>query len=189
MKKSVLFILLIIAIPFAILGQSDSSIVKLYNSWYDLNSVKARQTDLFTYEFTDSTVTVVARDKYKVGFIPEVADLRIIPVEDINKILFRKKGRKVIGLVTGVTGAIIGGIIGYSDGGTSVEDTYYGEELFYVSAGFKAFIGAVIGGGIGFGIGFPIGSAKKGFSINADLGYYQQIRPDLSKYSIRYYSR
>jgi len=123
------------------------------------------------------------------GFIPEVADLRIIPVKDINKMLFRKKGRKVIGLATGLTGALIGGIIGYSNGGTSVEDTQYGEELFYVSEGFKAFIGAVIGGGIGFGIGFSIGSVKKGFNINGDIGYYQQIRPDLSKYSIKYYTK
>jgi hypothetical protein len=189
MKISVLFLLLTIAISPTVTGQIDSVQVKLYNSWYDLNSVKTRQSDLFTYEFGDSTVTVVAKKIYMVGTIPEAANLRIIPVEDINNMLFRKKGRKASGAITGlVSGAIIGALLGHSRGGTSVEDSEYGDELFYVSAGFKAFAGALIGAGIGIAIGLPIGSAKKEIQIKGEVGKYQDMKPGLSKYSIRYYT-
>jgi hypothetical protein len=185
MNKLYLFIVML-ALPLFSAGQNDSIIIKLFNSWYDLNSEKKRQSDLYTYEFSDSSITVVAKNKYRYGLIPDATDLRIIPVEDINKVFFRRKGKKLIGLATGLCGALIGGIYGYSRGSTTVEGSD-GNELFSVSAGFKSFVGVVIVGGIGFGIGISIGSAKKGFRIENDIGKYQEMKPELIKYAISYY--
>ena len=189
MKSLILLTSALLAIQVISFGQSDSIKIKLYDSWYDLYSEDKRQGNLYTYEFGDSTVTVIAQKKYLTGIMPTAADLHILPVKDISNILLRKKGRKTIGLVSGfLSGAIIGALIGHSKGGTSVEDTYYGQEMFYVSAGFKTFIGAVIGGGIGVAIGLPIGASKKNFKINGNAAKYHEIKPDLLKYSIRYYT-
>lgn len=185
MKKSLFLFLLIIAISPAVSGQIDSAKVKLYDSWYYFYSELNSQIKVFTYEFNDSTVTIIYRDAYFRGYVPATNDLRVIQVQDINKMLFRRKGQRLTMLLTGLfTGALIGGIIGYSNG----DDPYDNAWDVGVSAETKAFAGAMIGAAIGVTIGLPIGSVKKTITIDRNVERYKQIRPGLSKYSIRYYN-
>jgi len=184
MKSLILITSALLAIQIFSFGQSDSIKIKLYDSWYDLYSEDKRQCDLYTYELSDSTVIVVAKKKYNPGIMTDPIDLQIFPVEDINTMLFRKKGSKATGFLTGLfTGAALGVIVGLGIGGT-----YYdiGESTYYSSAGFKACFYGLVGAGIGIAIGGGVGTAKKDFIINGNFGNYQKLKPDMSKYSIRY---
>jgi hypothetical protein len=168
-------------------GQTEPGTIKLYDSWFDLNSSNRRLGNLYTYEFSDSTVTVVAINRYTTGVMPEIADLHIYPVNDINAMLFRKKGRKPKGFLCGL---LIGGALGAGIG-FAIGDTYwyFGESAYLSSAGFKAFFWGLVGGGIGIAIGGSAGSAKKKFIIKGDFGRYQEYKPEMIKYSIRNYAQ
>jgi len=168
------------------IGQNDSVHIKLYDSWFDFKPTKERQRVGYVYEFADTSITVVAKEKYRSGLVPGSDDLHLILAEDVNKMLFRRKGQKKIAIATGLGGAMIGCIYGATRGGETVTDSY-GYEMFYISAGFKAFWWGLVGGGIGIAVGLPLGAAKKKFIINGDIGHYRQIQPDLLKYSIRSY--
>ena len=84
MKSLILITSALLAIQIFSFGQSDSIKIKLNDSWYDLYSEDKRQCDLYTYELSDSTVTVLAKKKYNPGIMPNPIDLQIFPVEDIN---------------------------------------------------------------------------------------------------------
>ena len=101
MNKPLLFFLLFIAISPTVLGQIDSAAVKLYNSWYFFNSDMKNHLKVYTYDFKDTTVTIVARNAYFRGFVPASNDLQVIPLQDINKIVFRRKGKQLTMLLTG----------------------------------------------------------------------------------------
>jgi hypothetical protein len=185
MKKSVLFVLLMMAISISASGQVDSAVVKLYDSWYFFNSGLKSKVKVFTYDFQDSTITIVARNGYFRNSVPASSDLQIIPVQNINKIVFRRKGQQTAFLVGGlVTGALFGAIIGYSNG----DDPYDNSLGVGVSAGVKAFTGAMLGAGIGVGIGLTLGSIKKTIPLDSNVERYKKMKPTLLKYSIRYYN-
>jgi hypothetical protein len=186
MKKSSFFIMMMLAIPLAMTAQCDSCKLKLYYSWYRLNSNKEILSDVFTYEFADSSVTVVAKNKYTAGITPDVIDLHIIPAQDINQMSFRKKGKPGIGvLVGGITGALAGAIVGFARGDSYV---YYMESESYVPAGVKAFWIGLAWAGLGVGLGAAIGSSKTKIPVNGDIENYLQNKPRALKYSIRYYT-
>jgi hypothetical protein len=181
MKKSILFVLIVVAIAYTASGQVDSAVVKLYDSWYYFNSGPKSKVKVFTYDFHDSTITIVARNGYFRNSVPASSDLQVIPVQNINKIVFRRKGQQTAFLVSGlVAGALFGAIIGYSNG----DDP----GAIGVTAGVKAFTGAMLGAGIGVGIGLTIGSVKKTIPLDGNVERYKQIKPTLLKYSIRYYN-
>lgn len=176
--------LLLTAISFGSSAQNVAGKVKLFDAWYYVNPVIHKPVHVFTYEFADSTVTIIARNRYKVGFEPKAADLSVIRVKDINTMMFRRKKSIGIGILAGsITGALIGGLIGYSNG-DDPESSSVG-----VSAGAKAFSGVVIGGIIGAGAGLTFGSFKNVIKLNSDVGSrYEDKKPVLMKYSIRYYT-
>jgi hypothetical protein len=183
MKKSSFFIMMMLAIPLAMTAQCDSCKLKLYYSWYRLNSNKEILSDVFTYEFADSSVTVVAKNKYTAGITPDVIDLHIIPVQDINQMSFRRKGNPAIGaIIGGITCALAGVIVGYARGSSYILD------YTYVSAGFKATFLGITWAGLGVALGAAIGSSKTKIPVNGDIENYRQNKPQALKYSIRYYT-
>lgn len=186
MKKSLFLIMMMFAIPLAMPAQCDSCKLKLYYSWYSLNSNKEILSDVFTYEFTDSSVTVVAKNKYTAGITPDVIDLHIIPVQDINQMSFRKKGQPAIGaIVGGLTGALAGALVGFARGDSYV---YFGSGESFVPAGVKAFWIGLAWAGLGVGLGAAISQVKTKIPINGDIENYRQNKPRVLKYSIRYYT-
>lgn len=102
MKMPVIVILLIISFISGSFGQRRPGQIKLYYSWYDLKSSTKIAANLFTYEFSDTTVSVLHKTQYSTGFEPTVNDLKVFPVTDIDKILFRKKGNKGIATAVGI---------------------------------------------------------------------------------------
>ena len=183
MNRSLLFVMMLIAIPLVTSGQCDTCKVKLYFSWYSINNTGKIQSDVFTYEFADSSVTVVAKNKYEVGSIPDITDLQVIPVKSINEMSFRRKGKPGIGAIAGgITGALAGVLIGFARGSSYIDYD------IYISAGFKAICFGFAWAGLGVGLGAAIGQAKTNIPINGDIENYRQARSRVQKYSIRYYT-
>jgi len=183
MSRSVLVLLLIAFLPLLVSGQSEKCSVRLYNSWYFMKSDHFSPVCTYTYEFRDSSVTVVARDKYICGTIPGAEAIQLIPVTDIDKMMFRRKGRMAAAAVIGgIAGALTGIIIGTSLGSTPENDIGLG-----VSTGFKVFSLGLLGSGTGILAGMIIGVQKKVVIINGDIKTYEQSKPGVVAFSIKYY--
>jgi len=179
MRKFLLLFLLILAIMLSASGQSGNYRVKLYDSWYYLKSTKTNfnpQLTAYTYEFGDSSVTIISKDSYMQNLEISPEDLKIIPVEEINTMMFRMKGSKMIGFGLGITGVIVGAVVG-----ATLDAEPWAKPFLMIGC-------AAMGGGIGFGIGLPLSSIKTVFRIRGDVKTYRERRLEMIKYSIKYYT-
>jgi hypothetical protein len=188
MKMPVVAFLLGLALLSVAYGQNEPGKVKLYYSWYRLKDAKEFQNNLFTYEFSDSLVTVVHKSLYVPGSVPLQTDLTVFRAEDIDMILLRKKGAPGIAAAIGAaTGAAIGIISAFASGGSYL---WVGDSDIYVSNGTKALFRGFFGAGIGVGVGVIIGAqAKPRIVIKGDMVRYKYLLPDIQKYSISHYTK
>ena len=175
-----------LANSFSSFSQDQNHKIKLYDTWVFLLQESKPEIKGYTHSFNDSTISILQKYDYRRGTMPLPDKLRLIRVNDIDQIMFRKKGSKAAGmLIFGFFGGLIGAYIGYSNG-DDPPSPY--EVKLRATAEAKAFAGALIGGGTGMGIGILIGSSKKKIIIHGNIGNYIMVRPDLEKYSIKYYS-
>jgi hypothetical protein len=103
-----------------------------------------------------------------------------IPVKEIDKLKFRRKG--AIGKGAGIgaaTGVIVGIISGLADGDDPPPEFFF---EFSYTAEEKAGGAAVSLGILGAATGSVIGSLKKKFKINGLQENYNRLRPELIKY-------
>lgn len=103
-----------------------------------------------------------------------------IPVKEIDKLKFRKKG--AIGMGAGIgagAGIVVGIISGAVAGDDPPSETWFD---FSSTAEEKSAGGAITLGVLGAATGSVIGSLKKKFTINGTQENYMRIRPDLNKF-------
>lgn len=103
-----------------------------------------------------------------------------IPVKEINKLKFRKKGAIGIGAGIGAGVGILTGIIsGVAAGDDPPSETWFD---FSSTAEEKATGGAITLGILGAATGSVIGSIKKKFTVNGSQENYVNIQPELHKF-------
>lgn len=183
--KSIYFLIsTMVLIPVLLSGQTSPVKPKYYDCWYFLipsfsNPLMRNPITGYTYEFADTSVTIVAKNSIATGRVNSPKSQLVVPVSDIDRIYTRPKGQKAVGAILGVAvGATTGLIIGLSQKETN---GYDGE-------GVGVFFTTLAGAGVGIALGLPLGSIKQVHRIKGDPGIYSQKRPELLKYSIKYYS-
>jgi hypothetical protein len=178
MKKFVIFCLGLIFLFSNAKAQDTTAPVKLYESWYYYKNHDKhdRSADIYgyTYQLNDTSISLVPKKKYVRHKLVKNENLINLPIENIGKIKFQRRGRKYIMLVTGLTGAVIGGFIG--------EKASRGSD---VKVAF--FMSIFAGGGLGIIIGLPFSRMKKVVKINGNVEKYKEYQPKLRKYSIVHY--
>jgi hypothetical protein len=136
------------------------------------------------YKTDDTTITIKKSMYGEQGYNRTESALMPIPVKRIDYISIYKKGSAEKGLIIGgMAGAIIGGLIGYASGDD--EPTPGQLELFLLTAGEKAGMGAVIGFIPGALIGLAAGSSKIIIGIHGNADRYKSRRKALDNYSIK----
>ena len=111
----------------------------------------------------------------------EEAKVEEIPVSQIEKIKFRRKGGVGKGAaIGGGIGIVVGLISGYADGDDTPEPDVWFD--FSATAEEKAAGSAIVLGTIGAISGSIVGSLKKKFIIRGEQDNYEAVKNELIKY-------
>lgn len=157
-----------------LLGQSPSIKVKIYDAQIILIEGKLDQR-VNLFELTDSAIFITNTSLLKSEIQHyDYSTNRILFPENIKLIKARQKGSVGKGLMYGaVSGVIIGTLLGASWTDTDQGNVGYS---ILIGIGFSIMPTTLIGG--------ALGSINRKFHINQNYNTYQQLRPELEKYTI-----
>ncbi len=167
--KLIALVVMILSMNF-IYTQEKVQKVKIYKTWIILNDESKIHGIL--YQLKDSSILVTNI---------KTEESQEIDIKDIQKIKIRRKnsiGRGAV--IGGVSGLVVGGIVGYMNG-----DDPDGISLFKMSAEEKAVSTGVGFLPIGAGVGILVGTIKKKFDINGNISNYNKNIQQLRKYAIK----
>lgn len=182
MKTFLYLITVLVMLPLMSLGQQKLPNPRVYDSWYYPVKKNLPPRHYYTYSLNDSTVSVIKKSLYNYNITPQASDLEVIPVTDIKKICFRRKGAKAAAVVSSATLGLLAGIaVSVALANSDVEWTGYVPRPLWVLAPVFSFTG------LGIGVGFSLGSIKKSLKIHGDPGTYQADRYRYKKYTIKYF--
>jgi len=177
--KIVLIFFIVVGHTFPIFGKGDQAHLKLYKTKIKLIE-KAPVISGFFYDYNDSTVFLIINsnpEKIANGSF-EIIE---IGISNIKKIKFRRKGN--IGRSAGygfASGALIGGIVGWSAGCDECDNNY--------NDGFNRPTSAVIlglsAGIIGAGLGALVGTGSHFIEVNGDIEKFLDDQSRYSKYGL-----
>ncbi|MGI9531681.1 hypothetical protein [Lutimonas sp.] len=143
---------------------------RTYKTWVEISQTNLKYKGQLI-QLKDSSIVI--------QFWQETKTMEI-PVKEIHKLKFRKKG--AIGMGAGIgagVGILTGAIAGIADGDDPPAETWF---QFSSTAEEKATGGAITLGILGAATGSVIGSIKKKFTLNATQENYNRFKPDLNKY-------
>lgn len=167
--KLIALVVMILNMNF-IYTQEKVQKVKNYKTWITLNDESEIHGIL--YQLKDSSIVVTNT---------KTDGTQEIDIKDIQKIKIRRKnsiGRGAV--IGGVSGLVVGGIVGYMNG-----DDPDGISLFKMSAEGKAVSSGILFMPLGAGTGILIGTIKKKFDINGNVSNYNKNIQQLRKYVIK----
>ena len=144
--------------------------VKTYKTWVSL--IDKSEIHGFLYQLKDFSIIVTNT---------KTDGTQEIDIKDIQKVKIRRKnsiGRGAV--IGGVSGLIVGGIVGYMNGDDSDSISW-----FKMSAEEKAVSTGVGFLPIGAGVDILVGTAKKKFDINGNIDNYTKNKEELRKYVIK----
>jgi hypothetical protein len=195
MKKFIPIIFTFLAIcPLTILSQESLKKVRLYNTRittmtivkynYEYGTtptpVYVKIKHIYTVDINKEEITVVAKEYAAQSKVLNEAELEHIAVSNIQKISFGREGDWLKGALIGSSVIFVAGFI--------VGCILYDPEVTWAVPG--GVIGLAVGAGsipLGFAIGSAIGSKRSRYEINGDQAEFDKVRPELEKYSIKYY--
>lgn len=170
MKTNLIFLSFLVFIASLYFVNAQNKKGRTYKIWVEL-SQKGQKHKGQLLKLKDSSIVIQYWQEEKV---------LEIPVTEIDKLKFRKKGAIGIGAGIGAGAGILAGIIsGIASGDDPPSDTWFD---FSSTAEEKATGGAITLGVLGAATGSVIGSLKKKFTINGTQENYTRIRPDLNKF-------
>ena len=170
MKTHLIYLAFLLFISSLFVGNAQNQKGRTYKVWVEL-SQKGQKHKGQLLQLKDSSIVVQYWQEEKVIEIP---------VDEIKKLKFRRKG--AIGLGAGIgagAGILAGAIAGMADGDDPPPETWF---EFSSTAEEKATGGAITLGILGAATGSVIGSIKKKFAINGAQENYTKMKPDLNKY-------
>lgn len=170
MKTNFILITFLAFMANIFFGHAQHKKSRTYKIWVEL-SQKGQKHKGQLLQLKDSSIVIQYWQEEKV---------LEIPVSEIDKLKFRKKGAIGIGAGIGAGAGILAGIIsGVASGDDEPSETWFD---FSSTAEEKATGGAITLGILGAATGSVIGSIKKKFSINGTQEIYTKMKPDLNKF-------
>jgi hypothetical protein len=177
--KSVLIFFIVVDHTFPIFAKGEHAHLKLYRTKIKLIE-KAPPIIGFFYDYNDSTVLLIINSN-PTKIANGSFEIMEIGISNIKKIKFRQKGN--IGRSAGygfASGALIGGIVGWSAGCDECDNNY--------NDGFNKPTSAVIlglpAGIIGAGFGALIGAGSHFIEVEGDIEKFLDDQSRYSKYVI-----
>ena len=194
MKKFYLSLMaLMIIFSLTSLSQDKLKSVKLYNT--RINTLIVEKIDtvypyiiptyleikrIYTYQVNKEDITVVSKKYYEQGNVIKESDLQKIAVNNIREISFGVKGNWLKGALIGSSVIFVAGFI--------TGCILYDPDVTWAAP--MGVIGLAVGAGsipLGFAIGSAIGSKSIRYDIGGSQETYEKVRPELEKYSLRYF--
>lgn len=175
MKKLLVLAFLNIGLPYILNSQTTNKIKKFrYKSW--VHRFEAITIQGSIYKLQEDSIALVNREylgNSRYGY-----KTYKVPIQDINIIKVRKKGKVIKGMFFGLLGGFVaGGTLGYLDGDDPTGGAFTAEQKFWLLGILSTIPGAIIGGIIA-------GSAKIEIPLWGDKVYYQDKKQDLQKYLV-----
>lgn len=170
MKTNHIFLAFLVFMSSLYFGNAQNQKGRTYKIWVELSQKGQKQKGQLL-QLKDSSIVIQYWQEEKVIEIP---------VNEINKLKFRKKGAVGMGAGIGAGAGILAGLIaGIADGDDPPSESWID---FSSTAEEKAAGGAITLGILGAATGSVIGSIKKKFTISGTQENYAKIKPELNKY-------
>jgi len=185
MRKLTGIVILLLCCCYFLSAQEKEQKIKIYKTWVSFNNVPFNVKGVL-YEVKDSSILVsnsLLVREYTSGRFKS-ADLHINTIE---KIRIRKKNKVgKAALIGGISGFVIGAIIGYAEGDDPPCSTgYWGGGCESYTAGQKALINGASFAIVGGGIGALVGLIKIKIPINGNIENFNNSKNRLKEYSIK----
>ena len=178
MKSShLILIVTLVLISITVMSQDKVKSGREYISKYSLINPHEKIKGI-TYDYTDSTVTLIKADNFSKNTVLSNYKYSIFPIENIDVIKARKRGRIWVGTAAGfAAGALTFGLISNATADKDAE----GMNLWGAGVALATISGSIVGAGLGA----AFSSIQIIIPVNGNRDQFKNSRSRIEKISLK----